>query len=146
VGKERQRGVARLQDGEVLQEDCAQAPHELEEAVGGEVVLVKPALRLAAAARARLKAQLLFLDPRPKLLLQRVRRLVGRAREKVVPRGRREAGHDAHKLPRQVREVSLAKHALVLAAGLQDLRKQSAIYLSVLRAYPSRQVRFLSRD
>jgi hypothetical protein len=146
VGKEWQRGVARLQDGEVLQEDCAQAPHELKEAVGGEVVLVEPALRPAAAARARLKARLLLLDPRPELLLQRVRRLVSRAREKVVPRGRREAGHDAHKLPRQVREVGLAEHALVPAAGLRDLRERGAVRLGVLRAYPPRQVRLLSRD
>jgi hypothetical protein len=72
ISKKRQRGIAQLQDGKVLQKDYAQAPHKLKKAISSKVVLVKLALRLAAAARARLKARLLFLNPRPKLLLQRV--------------------------------------------------------------------------
>jgi hypothetical protein len=90
-------------------------PYELKEAVGGEVVLVE------AALYPRTPARLPLLDPGPELLLEGVRRLVGRAREEVVTGRGREAGDDADELPWQVREVGLAEHALVPAAGLRDL-------------------------
>jgi hypothetical protein len=75
-------------------------PYELKEAVGGEVVLVEAAFYPRAPARVRLTARLPLLDPGPELLLEGVRRLVGRAREEVVTGRGREAGDDADKLPR----------------------------------------------
>jgi hypothetical protein len=118
MAEEGQCRVARLEDSEVLEKDNTQASHELKKAVCGEVVLVKATLCPRAPARARFKARLLLLDPRPELLLQVVRRLVRRAREEVVPCRGREASDDAHKLARQVCQVSLAQHALVPAASL----------------------------
>ena len=140
MAEEGQRGVAWLEDSEVLEEDCTQAPHELKEPVRSEVILVKATLCPGAPARACLKARLLLLDPGPELFLQVVRRLMGRAREEVVTRGRREAGDNTHKLARQMRQVGLAQHALVPAAGLRDLRERAAVGLGVLRANPPRQV------
>lgn len=132
----------RLEDGKVLEDDT-QAPYKLKEPVRGKVVLVKAALRLGAPAHARLKARLPLFDPRPKLLQQVVRRLVGCARKEVVARRGREAGDDVHKLARQVYQVGLAQHALVPVAGLQDLRERAAVRLCVLRADPPWQVRLL---
>ena len=71
---------------------------------------------------------------------------MGCAGQEVVARGPREASDDAHKLPRQVRKVRLAEHALVPAAGLRDLREGGAVRLSILRAYAPRQVRLFGRD
>jgi hypothetical protein len=113
-------------------------PYELKEAVGGEVVLVEAALYLRAPACARLIARLPLLDLGPELLLEGVRRLVGRAREEVVTGRGREAGDDTDKLPWQVREVGLVEYALVLVAGLRDLGERGAVYLSALRAYAPR--------
>jgi hypothetical protein len=118
-------------------------PYELKEAIGGEVVLVEAALHPRAPARVRLTARLPLLDPGPELLLEGVWRLVGRAREEVVTGRGREAGDDTDKLPWQVREVGLAEHALVPAAGLRDLGERGAVRLSALRAYAPRQVRLL---
>jgi len=75
-------------------------PYELEEAVGGEVVLVEAALYPRAPACARLTARLLLLDLGPELLLEGVRRLVGRVCEEVVTGRGREAGDDTDELPR----------------------------------------------
>jgi hypothetical protein len=69
---------------------------------------------------------------------------VGRAREEVVSARRREASDNPHKLPRQVREVGLAKHALVPAARLRDLGKGATVGLGVLRAYLAREVCLLT--
>jgi hypothetical protein len=55
-----------------LEEDDTQVPEELQEAVGGEVVLIEPALRPGAAASAHVKARLPLLDPGPELLLEGV--------------------------------------------------------------------------
>ena len=61
-------------------------------------------------------------------------------REKVIPCGGKEAGDDAYKLARQVRQIGLAQYALVLAAGLRNLRERAAVRLCVLRADLARQV------
>jgi hypothetical protein len=46
-----------------------QVPYKPKKAISGEVVLIKPALCLAIAARARLKARLLLLNLGLELLL-----------------------------------------------------------------------------
>jgi hypothetical protein len=89
----------RLEDSEVLEEDDAEVPYKLKEAISGEVVLVEATLYLRALARARLIARLLLLDLGLELLLEGVRQLVGRAREEVVTSRGREASDDADKLP-----------------------------------------------
>ena len=73
--------------------------YKLEEAVSGEVILVEATLYPRTPAHVRLIARLPLLDLGPELLLEGVRRLVGRTREEVVTGRGREAGDDTDELP-----------------------------------------------
>jgi len=73
--------------------------YELEEAVGGEVVLIEATLRLVVPLYAGLKARLTLLDPWPELFLEGVRGLIGRAGQEIVAHCLREAGDDVYELP-----------------------------------------------